>query len=218
MSKTEKTKKPAKPMKPKSILYRVVKFTLTYPVRFLCHMKVKGAENEPTPDQGTYLVIANHRTWADPIYLCCALKNQQPHFMAKKELFKIPLLNLLIRALGAYPVNRGGADVGAIKRTIEMLKQGVCVGMFPQGHRYNGVDPRKTTVKTGAAMIALKAGVPVLPVFVKVKNNKHFFLCKKEVIVGKPITPEEMSFDPEAPGEYQRVADYLFEKVCELGD
>ena len=218
MSKTEKTKKPAKPMKRKSVLYRVVKFTLTYPVRFLCHMKVRGAENEPTPDQGTYLVIANHRTWADPIYLCCALKHQQPHFMAKKELFKIPLLNLLIRALGAYPVNRGGADVGAIKRTIEMLKQGVCVGMFPQGHRYNGVDPRKTTVKTGAAMIALKAGVPVLPVFVKVKNNKHFFLCKKEVIVGKPITPEEMSFDPEAPGEYQRVADYLFEKVCELGD
>ena len=62
MSKTEKTKKPAKPMKPKSVLYRVVKFTLTYPVRFLCHMKVRGAENEPTPDQGTYLVIANHRT------------------------------------------------------------------------------------------------------------------------------------------------------------
>jgi 1-acyl-sn-glycerol-3-phosphate acyltransferase len=181
-------------------------------------MKVRGAENEPTREQGTYLVIANHRTWADPIYLCCVLKHGQPHFMAKKELFKIPLLNLLIRALGAYPVNRGGADVGAIKHTIEMLKAGVCVGMFPQGHRYNKVDPRKTPVKTGAAMIALKAGVPVLPVFIKVKNNKHFFLCRKEVIVGKPISIEEMNYDPEAPGEYQRVADYLFERVCELGD
>ena len=148
--------KQKKPVKPISGLYRVVKFTLTYPVRFLCHMKVKGAENEPTPDQGTYLVIANHRTWADPIYLCCALKHQQPHFMAKKELFKIPLLNILIRALGAYPVNRGGADVSAIKHTIEMLKGGAAVGMFPQGHRYNGVDPRTTTVKTGAAMIAQK--------------------------------------------------------------
>lgn len=215
MSKTEKTKKP---MKPKSGLYKVVKAVLTYPIRFLCHMKVRGAENEPTLEQGAYLVIANHRTWADPIYLCCALKHQQPHFMAKKELFKIPLLNLLIRALGAYPVNRGGADVGAIRRTIEMLKQGVCVGMFPQGHRYNKVDPRTTPIKTGAAMIALKAGVPVLPVFVKVKNNKHVFLCKKEVIVGKPISVAEMNYDPEAPGEHQRVADYLFEKVCELGD
>ena len=204
--------------KPKSGLYKVVKFLLTYPLRFLCNMKVRGTENEPTTEQGAYLVIANHRTWADPIYLACVLKHGQPHFMAKKELFKIPLLNLLIRALGAYPVNRGGADVGAVKHTIEMLKAGVCVGMFPQGHRYNKVDPRKTPVKTGAAMIALKAGVPVLPVFVKVKNNKHFFLCKKEVVVGKPITIEEMNYNPEAPGEYQRVADYLFERVCELGD
>ena len=215
MSKTAKTRKIPKP---KSGLYKVVKFVLTYPLRFLCNMRVRGTENEPTTDQGAYLVIANHRTWADPIYLCCVLKHGQPHFMAKKELFKIPLLNLLIRALGAYPVNRGGADVGAIKHTIEMLKAGVCVGMFPQGHRYNKVDPRKTPVKTGAAMIALKAGVPVLPVFVKVKNNRHRIFCMKEVIIGKPITIEEMNYNPEAPGEYQRVADYLFERVCALGD
>ena len=204
-------------MKPISGLYKAVKFTLTYPIRFLCRMKVTGAENEPTAEKGTYLVIANHRTWADPIYLCCALKHQQPHFMAKKELFRIPLLNLLIRALGAYPVNRGGADVSAIRRTIDMLKQGVCVGMFPQGHRYNGVDPRETPVKTGAAMIAQKANVQVLPVFIKVKNNRHRFLCKKEIIVGKPISIEEMGYDPEAPGEYQRIADLLFGKVCDLG-
>ena len=221
MSKTDKTAKTAKSRKipkPKSGLYKVIKFVLTYPLRFLCNMKVRGTENEPTTEQGAYLVIANHRTWADPIYLCCVLKHGQPHFMAKKELFRIPLLNLLIRALGAYPVNRGGADVGAVKHTIEMLKAGVCVGMFPQGHRYNGVDPRTTPVKTGAAMIAQKADVPVLPVFVKVKNNKHFFLCKKEVIIGKPITLAELGYDPEAPGEYQRIADLLFERVCELGD
>jgi 1-acyl-sn-glycerol-3-phosphate acyltransferase len=138
--------------------------------------------------------------------------------MAKKELFKVPLLNLLIRALGAYPVNRGGADVGAIRHTIEMLKQGVCVGMFPQGHRYNGVDPRETPIKTGVAMISQKADVQVLPVFIKVKNNRHRFLCKKEIIVGKPIQMEELGYNPEAPGEYQRIADLLFARVCELGD
>ena len=213
-----KQKKPMKPIKPISGLYKVVKFTLTYPVRFLCRMKVRGAENEPTPDKGTYLVIANHRTWADPIYLCCALKHQQPHFMAKKELFKIPLLNILIRALGAYPVNRGGADVGAIKRTIEMLKHGITVGMFPQGHRYPDVDARTTPVKTGAALIAVKAGVPVMPIFIKVKNNHMHWFCRKELIFGKVITPEEINYNPENPGEYQRIADFLFEKVCELGD
>ncbi len=213
-----KAKKPFKIPKPRSGLYAVVKFLLTYPVRFLCNLRVRGKENEPTSVEGTYLVIANHRSWADAIYLCAALKHQQPHFMAKKELFKIPLLNLLIRALGAYPVNRGGADVSAIRHTIDMLKAGVPVGMFPQGHRYNGEDPRKTSVKTGAAMIALKADVQILPVFIKVKNNRQRFLCKKEIIIGKPISPAELAYNPEAPGEYQRIADYLFEKVCELGD
>ncbi len=203
--------------RPRSRFYAFIKCVLTYPVRFLCRIKVTGGENEPPLGEGAYLVIANHRTWADPIYLCAVLQHQQPHFMAKKELFKIPLLNILIRSLGAYPVNRGGADVGAVRRTIELLKGGVAVGMFPQGHRYNGVDPRTTSVKTGAAMIALKANVPVLPVYIKVKNNRARFLCRKDIIIGRPITPAEMGYDPDAPGEYQRVADMLFEKVCELG-
>ena len=215
MSKTEKAKKSVKPM---GGFYRFFRAVLYYPICLLCNLRIKGRENEPTAEEGTYLVIAPHRTWADPIYLCAALRHWQPHFMAKKELFKIPLLRGLIRSLGAYPVNRGGADVGAIKRTIAMLKDGTCVGMFPQGHRYNKVDPRKTPVKTGAAMIALKAGVPILPVYIQVKDNRHFPFCKKTLIIGSPITPEEMNYNPEAPGEYQRVADYLFERLCELGD
>ena len=215
MRKTEKAKRSVKPV---SGFYRFLRAVLYYPICFACNLHFRGRENEPTPDQGAYLVIAPHRTWADPIYLCAALRHHQPHFMAKKELFKIPLLRGLIRSLGAYPVNRGGADVVAIRHTIEMLKDGVAVGMFPQGHRYNKVDPRTTSIKTGAAMIALKAGVPVLPVYIRVKDNRHFTFCKKTLIIGKPITIEEMNYNPDAPGEYQRVADYLFERLCELGD
>ncbi len=203
---------------PRSALYRVLIFIFKYPIRFLCNIRVRGAENEPTLSEGPYLVISNHRTWADPIFLCVSLKHQQPHFMAKKELFKIPVLNMVIRALGAYPVNRGGADVGAIRYTIDLLKGGVAVGMFPQGHRYNGVDPRTTAVKTGAAMIALKADVPVLPVCIKVKNDRMTLFGRKEIIIGKPITVAEMAYDPEGSGEYQRIANALFEKVCELGE
>ncbi len=211
-------KKTNKIPKPRSGLYAGMKFLFTYPVRFFCNIRVRGKENEPTRAEGAYLVISNHRVWVDPIYLCVALKHQQPHFMAKKEIFKIPVLNVCIRALGAYPVNRAGVDVGTIKHTIEMLRAGVPVGMFPQGHRYNGVDPRKTSVKSGAAMIALKAGVPVLPVYIKVKDNRMKFLCRKEIIIGKPVSVAEMNYDPEAPGEYQRIAEMLFERVCELED
>lgn len=215
---SEKKNKKTKRIRPRSRLYAVVYALLAAPIRLITRIHVHGRENEPLPDTGACLVICNHLVWRDPIIMCCALKHRQPHFMAKKELFKIPLLGWLIRALGAYPVNRGGADVGAIRHTISMLKDGVTVGMFPQGHRYNGEDPRTTKPKMGAAMISLKADVPILPMFIKVKNNRARLFCRKDVYIGKPITPAELNYDPEASGEYERIISVLFEKVCELGD
>lgn len=215
---SDKKQKKVKKIRPRSRLYAVLYALLAAPIRWITRIHVHGAENEPLPDQGACLVICNHMVWRDPVILCCALKHRQPHFMAKKELFKIPFLGWLIRALGAYPVNRGGADVSAIKYTIQMLQDGVTVGMFPQGHRYNGVDPRTTKPKMGAAMIALKADVPVLPIFIKVKNNKAKLFCRKDVYIGKPITPAEMNYNHENPGEYDRIIGELFAKVCALGD
>lgn len=202
----------------RSGLYKVVHAVFAGPIRLFHHIRVKGRENEPRRGDGSYLVICNHLTWRDPIFLCASLRQQQPHFMAKKELFRIPVFNWMIRALGAYPVNRGGADVGAIRHTIRMLEDGKAVGMFPQGHRNNGVDPRTTKIHAGAAMIALRAGVPILPVFIRVPDNRMRAFCRKEVIIGKPITPEEMHYDPEAPGEYDRIMRMAFERVCALGD
>ncbi len=199
-------------------LYKVVHAVFAGPIRLFHRIRVKGRENEPRRGDGSYLVICNHLTWRDPIFLCASLRQQQPHFMAKKELFRIPVFNWMIRALGAYPVNRGGADVGAIRHTIRMLEDGKTVGMFPQGHRNNGVDPRTTKIHAGAAMIALRAGVPILPVFIRVPDNRMRAFCRKEVIIGKPITPEKMHYDPEAPGEYDRIMRMAFERVCALGD
>lgn len=202
----------------RSGLYKVVHAIFAAPIRFCHRIKVRGRENEPRRGEGSYLVICNHLTWRDPIFLCASLSQQQPHFMAKKELFRIPVFNWMIKALGAYPVDRGGADIGAIRRTVQMLEQGRSVGMFPQGHRNNGVDPRQTKVQAGAVMIALRAGVPLLPVYIKVPENRVSVFCRKEIIIGKPITPEEMDYHPEAPGEYNRIMQMAFERVCALGD
>lgn len=211
---TPQKKKP----KYRSGLYAVLRFLLGKPILWVSRVRVVGRENEPRRGDGSYLLICNHLKWYDPIWLCAALKHCQPHFMAKKELFRIPGLNLLLKSLGAYPVNRGGADVGAIRRTIEMLQNGKVVGMFPQGHRYNGQDPRQTPIKSGAAMIAVRAGVPVLPVYIKAKDNKPRFLRRKELIIGKPISPEELQYQSEVGGEYVRISEMLFERVCQLGD
>lgn len=205
-------------IKPRSAAYRVIRTIFGAPIRLLTRIHVKGQENEPPIEAGGCLIICNHLTWRDPIMLCAALKHHQPHFMAKKELFRVPVFAQLIRALGAYPVDRGGADVSAIRYTISLLQDGVSVGMFPQGHRFNGQDPRKTSVKRGAALVAVKAGVPVLPVYIKVKNNRAKPFCRKDIIIGQPIIPAEMAYDPEAPGEYERLVQMLFERVCALGD
>lgn len=197
--------------------YAILHAILKYPIRWIFRLHVYGAENEPDRGEGAYLLVCNHLTVLDPIWLCAVLKNQQPHFMAKAELFKVPVLSQLVRALGAYPVKRGGADVGAIRNTIKMLSEGRTVGMFPQGTRRKGVDPTTTEVKSGAGMIAVKSGAPVLPVYIKTKDNRPRIFRRIDIYVGKPITAEEIGYDGESAGEYARISKYLFDRACELG-
>lgn len=198
--------------------YRGLKFCIGWLIRLFNRIHVTGGENEPDATQGPYLLVCNHLQWCDPIWLCAALRYQQPHYMAKQELFRVPVLGALIRSLGAYPVNRGGADVGAVKKTIQLLESGSSVGMFPQGHRRKGVDPRTTEVRPGAGMIAQKAGVPVLPVFIKVKDHCPRLFRRVDIIIGKPITQQELNYQKDVAGEYQRMTNLIFERVCSLGD
>jgi len=185
-------------------------------VRFLFRIKYHGVENEPDEKDGSYVLICNHISNADPVFLCASGTKQQPHFMAKKELFKIPILRKLIAALGAYPVNRSGADVSAIKNTIKMLEEGKSIGIFPQGHREKGIRPHDANLKNGAAMIACRAKAMVLPCCIITKKNKFALFRRIDVYYGKPISFEELGYDPDAPGEYARITGELFGKVCEL--
>ena len=202
----------------KSKAYINIKKWLAAPVRFLLRIHGHNAENEPDESEGPYIVISNHISNIDPICICAVIDKQQPHFMAKKELFKVPLLNSLVKALGAYPVDRGGADVGAIRKTIRMLNEGKCIGIFPQGQRMQGQDPRETKIKPGVGMIASRTGATVLPCFIKTKKRRFCLFRRIDVYVGKPIKFEELGFDPEAKGESMRISQYLFDKVCELGE
>lgn len=187
-------------------------------VRFIFRIKVHGIENEPDESFGPYIMICNHISNADPVFLCAGKTKQQPHFMAKKELFKVPLVNKLVAALGAYPVDRSGADVSAIRNSIKMLKDGKCIGIFPQGHRQMGITPHEATLKNGAAMIATRAQANILPCCVKTKKNRFAFFRRVDVYFGKPIRFEELGYDPDATGEYTRITNLMFEKVCQLYD
>ena len=199
-----------------SAFYRGCYAVLAGLVGFVLHIRVKGHENEP--DEGGFIVCANHVAASDAVVLCYAFQKHQVHLMAKKELFKIPLVSGLIRMFGAFPVDRKGSDVSAIKTAVSVVKDGNCLGIFPQGHRYPGENPRNTEAKNGAALICTKAKANVVPVYIKRKNNRARLFRKTEVIIGKEIPFESLEYNHEATGEYTRITNLIFDRICELGE
>ena len=201
----------------KSKSYASLQKYLRWAVKIIFRLNWCGEENEPDASEGPYIIVSNHISNVDPVLLCAATDKQQPHYMAKKELFKVPLMGSLVKKLGAFPIDRGGADVKAIRHAVNLLKEGKCVGIFQQGHRYPKVDPRETPIKNGAAMLATKTGAQFLPCFIRTKKRKIIpFITKTEVIIGKPIKLSELNYNPEDKGEYTRISNYVFEKICEL--
>lgn len=129
----------------------------------LYRLRVSGIENVPA--RGGYVLGANHTSNLDPWPLGIALYPRQLHYMAKSELWK-PGLRSILRALGSFPVERGRADVRALSTAIELCRDGRVLAMFPEGtRRAKGLrkkhEPRP---HSGAARIALAAGVPLVPV------------------------------------------------------
>lgn len=199
-----------------SRFFRVIYALLSGIIGFIFRIKVVNPENEP--DEGGFVVCANHISATDPIMLSYAFRKHQVCFMAKKELFKIPLLSGLIRMLGAFPIDRGGSDVGAIKTAISVVEGGRCLGVFPQGHRYPSVDPRTTPTKNGAALIATKTQASVIPAFIWRKNNKGGVFRRTYVILGEKIPFEDFGYDPEESGAYAKMTDTIFDRICTLGE
>ena len=195
-----------------SRFFRVCYAIFAWAVKLIFRIKVINAENEP--DEGGYLICANHESAIDAVVICYAFKKNQAMLMAKKELFKIPLLAQLIKLLGAFPVDRGGGDVSAIKRSIALIKEGKCVGMFPQGHRYPGVDPRTTDVKKGAGLIVSRAECGAVPVYILRKNNKPKLFGRTYVIIGKKLEYSDFANE----GDYDAITAKIFSNICDLGD
>lgn len=199
-----------------SRFFRVIYALLAWLVGLIFRITVVDRRNEP--EGGGYVVVANHISATDPIIISYAFRKHQIHFMAKKELFGIPLFGRFIRMLGAFPIDRGGSDVGAIKNAVNIVEEGCCLGVFPQGHRYPHENPRNTRVKNGAALIASRASAPMVPVYIWHKGNKGGLFRKTYVIIGELIPFESFEYDREESGEYARITDVIFGKVCELGE
>ncbi len=144
--------------------------------------KVCGRENIPADG---YLICANHASQADPFWVAFALgSRRRMHIMAKKEIMSWPVAGAFCRKLGAFGVDRGGADLSAVKATLTFLKNRENVLLFPEGTR---VKPGKQVEpKNGGVLLALRAGVPVLPIYIT-QRKRPFHALK--IIIGKPYMP-----------------------------
>jgi 1-acyl-sn-glycerol-3-phosphate acyltransferase len=125
-----------------------------------CRIEVRGLENVP-PD-GPLVIASNHLNDADPGIICTRIRRPIA-FMAKIELFKVPGLAQFLRGFGSFPVRRGEADISTLRVANENLKLGRAVCIFPEGTR-EGPAEKLTEALPGAAIVALRGDVPVLPI------------------------------------------------------
>ena len=162
-------------------LYDAAKFSLNAMFKTLWRLRVHGAAN--VPGSGPLIIACNHVSYLDPPLLGTACP-RRVQYMAKQELFSMPVLGPAITAVGAYPVDRKGSAVAAIKRSVAVLKEGGVIGIFPEGTRNrDGAG----AVHSGVSLLASLSGAPVLPACVTGTANAAR-LAKFEVYFGKPLS------------------------------
>ena len=177
------------------LIYQLVSKFVVFPIyKFVFQGYLVGRENIPKKD--SFIMVANHGSLLDPPLLGHAMR-RNISFMAKAELFKIPILGLIINACGAYPVKRGIADKNTIKTACEKLSNNNCIWIFIDCTRQK--NGRVNKPKQGAALLSFKNQKLLLPVAIL---NSHrlirfkFFIpifSKIVIKVGKPVHPPQSS-------------------------
>lgn len=169
-------------------------------------INVKGLENIEETDK--VIVCANHKSLLDPIFLAISLP-QRIYFMAKKELFDKPFVGGFLKALGAFPVDRFGRDLKALRASVALVNEQKILGIFPEGTRVK--EAKRENVKDGVAFIAIKAKADIMPVEI-ISTYKPF--RKSEILIKKPIAVNEFSSlkNKEA---MKKMTDRVYDKIYE---
>lgn len=180
-----------------AILYRTIGKGFLFPLhRLLWRVEIEGAEHIPA---GAAVLAPNHDSLLDPFFLG-PVTPRIVHYMAKAELWDVPLLGRVLEGFASFPVRRGEGDGEAIESALELLGRGELLGVFPQGTCLPFRDRRW---RRGAARLALEAGCPLVPVALVHTEQAFQPRTRKigfphvRVIVGEPLLPSGLA-TPEA--------------------
>lgn len=156
-------------------------------LKFSFFLKIRGARNCRSI-HGGFLIVCNHRSNWDPIVLGMSIWGRPVWYLAKEELFRHPLARYFLVRLHAIPIARGAGDIGAVKTAIKALRSGKILGMFPEGTRSRG-DGELKPFEPGAALLALRSKVPVVPAYIR---GKYKLWHQVTITYGEPIDLSEM--------------------------
>jgi 1-acyl-sn-glycerol-3-phosphate acyltransferase len=188
-------------------VYDIAKAALQAFARLTFRYRVIGAEK--VPRTGGLLVVANHISNLDPPLLGIGVP-RPVSYMAKKELFAMPILKQLLPHLNAFPVDRQAGGTAALRASLRMLKEGRCVGMFPEGGRnVTGTNEEKA----GAAFLAAASGVPIVPAAI-VGTRKLRPFGRVTVVFGDPFTVERNRQSDS--GDLEKKATEIMQRIREL--
>lgn len=190
------------------MVYRVVRQVFEWVFLLFYRWDVQGQQH--IPQEGAFILCANHISWWDPP-LVGSLTKRTVRFMAKEELFKIPVLGKLFPLVRAFPVKRDSADRKAIKTALDTLKSGGAVGIFPEGTRSRTSE--LLPPQPGVGLIAVKSEAPVVPVAI---IGPYRLFRPIQVRIGAPVTFPEYYGIKSKSEHLEEVAGKIMEEIARL--
>ena len=177
---------------------------------FFRPIRTVGREHIP---EGPAVICPNHTTAGDPFYVVFAFGRRYPmRAMAKIQIMRVPFIGWILGKGGVFGVDRGHADMHAVKTALKLLKDGNKLLMFPEGTRVR--EGEDVAAKTGAAMFATRTGVPLVPIYIQ--RKKRLF-ARNAVVIGQPYHPQYAGRKP-TPEELDAITGDLMDRVRALGE
>lgn len=205
-------------MKDRCLFYRFVRGSTALWLKGWLKLESHGSENVPV--SGGCVLASNHASYLDPPIVACGLKHRVVRFMARDTLFAGRFRNWFFHGIRCVPLDRTRGDVAALRKGIQILKEGEALGLFPEGTR--SLDGQLKPAKGGIGFLVAKAGVPVVPIYVGgsfdafPKGAKRVRRGKVFVYYGQPIAIEEIARLGDGKDSYQAIGDLIMSKIALL--
>jgi 1-acyl-sn-glycerol-3-phosphate acyltransferase len=176
--------------------------------------RVHFANRPPAEMASGAVLVANHRSSVDPFFVQLAA-GRRVHWMVAREYCENAVIGPLLKALQVIPTNRSGMDTGATKQAIRLAKEGRLVGMFPEGRLNHTANDPLVSIRPGAALVAMRAGVPMIPLYILGSPYRRevwspvTMPARVRITFGQPIDPQRFPAQnaPSAAGQTREAAE-----------